>query len=175
ILTSDYDGIVIGHSQFEKVRVSQEREQAFISEKIDELDEIISYAKANDDKITFKQAQSMRRSLEANLETLLENKTGIDEFINFESLGIDMLFVDEVHGYKNVRPMTRLGNVAGITNRTSKKNMDMEMKVRVLQEEHDTRHVVFATGTPVSNSISEMYTMMNYLQWMYGTFRCKFL
>lgn len=164
ILTSDYDGIVIGHSQFEKVRVSQEREQAFISEKIDELDEIISYSKANDDKITFKQAQSMRRSLEANLETLLENKTGIDEFINFESLGIDMLFVDEAHGYKNVRPMTRLGNVAGITNRTSKKNMDMEMKVRVLQEEHDTRHVVFATGTPVSNSISEMYTMMNYLQ-----------
>lgn len=164
ILTSDYDGIVIGHSQFEKVRVSQEREQAFISEKLDELDEIISYAKANDDKITFKQAQSMRRSLEANLETLLENKTGIDEFINFESLGIDMLFVDEAHGYKNVRPMTRLGNVAGITNRTSKKNMDMEMKVRVLQEEHDTRHVVFATGTPVSNSISEMYTMMNYLQ-----------
>lgn len=164
ILTSDYDGIVIGHSQFEKVRVSQEREQAFISEKIDELDEIIGYAKANDDKITFKQAQSMRRSLEANLETLLENKTGIDEFINFESLGIDMLFVDEAHGYKNVRPMTRLGNVAGITNRTSKKNMDMEMKVRVLQEEHGTRHVVFATGTPVSNSISEMYTMMNYLQ-----------
>lgn len=164
ILTSDYDGIVIGHSQFEKVRVSQEREQAFISEKIDELDEIIGYAKANDDKITFKQAQSMRRSLEANLETLLENKTGIDEFINFESLGIDMLFVDEAHGYKNVRPMTRLGNVAGITNRTSKKNMDMEMKVHVLQEEHDTRHVVFATGTPVSNSISEMYTMMNYLQ-----------
>ena len=164
ILTSDYDGIVIGHSQFEKVRVSQEREQAFISEKIDELDEIIGYAKANDDKITFKQAQSMRRSLEANLETLLENKTGIDEFINFESLGIDMLFVDEAHGYKNVRPMTRLGNVAGITNRTSKKNMDMEMKVRVLQEEYDTRHVVFATGTPVSNSISEMYTMMNYLQ-----------
>lgn len=164
ILTSDYDGIVIGHSQFEKVRVSQEREQAFISEKIDELDEINGYAKANDDKITFKQAQSMRRSLEANLETLLENKTGIDEFINFESLGIDMLFVDEAHGYKNVRPMTRLGNVAGITNRTSKKNMDMEMKVRVLQEEHDTRHVVFATGTPVSNSISEMYTMMNYLQ-----------
>lgn len=164
ILTSDYDGIVIGHSQFEKVRVSQEREQAFISEKIDELDEIISYAKANDDRITFKQAQSMRKSLEANLETLLENKTGIDEFINFESLGIDMLFVDEAHGYKNVRPMTRLGNVAGITNRTSKKNMDMEMKVRVLQEEHDTRHVVFATGTPVSNSISEMYTMMNYLQ-----------
>ena len=164
ILTSDYDGIVIGHSQFEKVRVSQEHEQAFISEKIDELDEIIGYAKANDDKITFKQAQSMRRSLEANLETLLENKTGIDEFINFESLGIDMLFVDEAHGYKNVRPMTRLGNVAGITNRTSKKNMDMEMKVRVLQEEHDTRHVVFATGTPVSNSISEMYTMMNYLQ-----------
>lgn len=164
ILTSDYDGIVIGHSQFEKFRVSQEREQDFISEKIDELDEIISYAKANDDKITFKQAQSMRRSLETNLETLLENKTGIDEFINFESLGIDMLFVDEAHGYKNVRPMTRLGNVAGITNRTSKKNMDMEMKVRVLQEEHDTRHVVFATGTPVSNSISEMYTMMNYLQ-----------
>ena len=164
ILTSDYDGIVIGHSQFEKVRVSQEREQAFISEKIDELDEIIGYAKANDDKITFKQAQSMRRSLEASLETLLENKNGIDEFINFESLGIDMLFVDEAHGYKNVRPMTRLGNVAGITNRTSKKNMDMEMKVRVLQEEHDTRHVVFATGTPVSNSISEMYTMMNYLQ-----------
>ena len=164
ILTSDYDGIVIGHSQFEKVRVSQDREQDFISEKIDELDEIIGYAKANDDKITFKQAQSMRRSLEASLETLLENKTGIDEFINFESLGIDMLFVDEAHGYKNVRPMTRLGNVAGITNRTSKKNMDMEMKVRVLQEEHDTRHVVFATGTPVSNSISEMYTMMNYLQ-----------
>lgn len=164
ILTGDYDGIVIGHSQFEKVKVTPEREEAFLEDKLDELDVIITHAKAKEDHITFKQAQSMRRSLEKSIEKLSENKTGIDGFINFEALGIDMLFVDEAHGYKNVRPMTRLGNVAGITNKTSKKNLDMELKVRALQEEHNNRHVVFATGTPVSNSISEMYTMMNYLQ-----------
>ncbi|RKV90540.1 MAG: hypothetical protein D8H99_33265, partial [Streptococcus sp.] len=87
-----------------------------------------------------------------------------DTFIEFENLGIDFLFVDEAHHFKNIRPITGLGNVAGITNTTSKKNVDMEMKVRQVQGEHDYRNVVFATGTPVSNSISELYTMMSYIQ-----------
>ena len=82
-----------------------------------------------------------------------------DSFIDFENLGIDFLFVDEAHHFKNIRPITGLGNVAGITNTTSKKNVDMEMKVRQIQEEHDFKNIVFATGTPVSNSISELYTI----------------
>ena len=100
--------------------------------------------------------------MEHQLEEL--QKLERDTFIEFENLGIDFLFVDEAHHFKNIRPITGLGNVAGITNTTSKKNVDMEMKVRQVQGEHDYRNVVFATGTPVSNSISELYTMMSYIQ-----------
>lgn len=164
IVSGDYDGIVIGHSQFEKVKVSEERQIAFYEDQIAKLEETIAYARANDDKVTFKTATAMRKRLEKTMQQLCECKTSKDEFIDFEQLGIDFVFVDEAHSYKNIRPITRLGNVAGITQQTAKKNMDMEMKIRAIQEEHDNTNVVFATGTPVSNSISEMFTMMNYIQ-----------
>lgn len=165
IITGDYDAIVMGHSQFEKIKVSYERERLFYSDKLDELSEIIQFAEANDDRISFKQAQAMKARLEKQMEKMSENKKErSDEFIDFESLGIDMLFVDEAHKFKNVRPVTKLGNVAGIGQTTAQKNLDMEMKIRSIQNEHGGTNVVFATGTPVSNSISEMYTMMNYIQ-----------
>lgn len=167
MITGDYDGIVIGHSQFEKIRVSKERQELFYKDKIAEINEILKSQDIDEDdkRLTFKQLLSLKSKLKTQLDKLLDDSDQeFDDFIDFEQLGIDMLFVDEAHGYKNVKPFTRLGNVAGIGTRTAKKNLDMEMKVRSIQEEHDFRNIVFATGTPVSNSISEMYVMMNYIQ-----------
>ena len=159
IITGDYDAIVIGDSQFEKIPVSKERQINYIVDKLNELREIKTGSK---NKFTVKEAEQSIRALEQQLEEL--QKLNRDSFIDFENLGIDFLFVDEAHHFKNIRPITGLGNVAGITNTTSKKNVDMEMKVRQIQEEHEDKNIVFATGTPVSNSISELYTMMNYIQ-----------
>lgn len=159
IITGDYDAIVIGDSQFEKIPVSKERQMNYIEDKLNELREIKSHS---ENKYTVKEAEQSISGLERQLEEL--QRFNRDSFIDFENLGIDFLFVDEAHHFKNIRPITGLGNVAGITNTTSKKNVDMEMKVRQIQEEHDFKNIVFATGTPVSNSISELYTMMNYIQ-----------
>lgn len=159
IITGDYDAIVIGDSQFEKIPVSKERQMNYIEDKLNELREIKTHS---ENKYTVKEAEQSISGLEKQLEEL--QRFNRDSFIDFENLGIDFLFVDEAHHFKNIRPITGLGNVAGITNTTSKKNVDMEMKVRQIQEEHDFKNVVFATGTPVSNSISELYTMMNYIQ-----------
>lgn len=159
IITGDYDAIVIGDSQFEKIPMSQEKQVAYIQDKLDQLREI---KQGSDSDYTVKEAERSIKGLEHQLEEL--QKLERDTFIEFENLGIDFLFVDEAHHFKNIRPITGLGNVAGITNTTSKKNVDMEMKVRQVQGEHDYRNVVFATGTPVSNSISELYTMMSYIQ-----------
>lgn len=159
IITGDYDAIVIGDSQFEKIPMSKERQVAYIQDKLEELRDIKA---ASDNKMTVKEAEKSILAFVKQLTSL--QKLNRDTFIEFENLGIDFLFVDEAHHFKNIRPVTGLGNVAGITNTTSKKNVDMEMKVRQIQEEHGNRNVVFATGTPVSNSISELYTMMNYLQ-----------
>ncbi|MCQ8266433.1 SNF2-related protein [Streptococcus suis] len=159
IITGDYDAIVIGDSQFEKIPMSQEKQVAYIEDKLEQLREI---KLGSDSDYTVKEAERSIKGLESRLEEL--QKLERDTFIEFENLGIDFLFVDEAHHFKNIRPITGLGNVAGITNTTSKKNVDMEMKVRQVQAEHDNRNVVFATGTPVSNSISELYTMMNYIQ-----------
>lgn len=165
VVSHDYDAIVIGHSQFEKIKVSQKEQCNFIQDKIAKLEEIIEYAKKNNDRITFKKAQSMEIHLQKRLEKLTSNlNKRSDNFIDFKSLGIDMLFVDEAHKFKNIHPVTRLGNVVGISSTTAQKNIDMEMKIRSIQQEHNGTNVVFATGTPVSNSISEMYTMMNYIQ-----------
>jgi len=159
IITGDYDAIVIGDSQFEKIPVSKERQMNYIEDKLNELREIKTHS---ENKYTVKEAEQSISGLEKQLEEL--QRFNHDSFIDFENLGIDFLFVDEAHHFKNIRPITGLGNVAGITNTTSKKNVDMEMKVRQIQEEHDFKNIVFATGTPVSNSISELYTMMNYIQ-----------
>lgn len=159
IITGDYDAIVIGDSQFEKIPVSKERQMNYIEDKLNELREIKTHS---ENKYTVKEAEQSISGLEKQLEEL--QRFNRDSFIDFENLGIDFLFVDEAHHFKNIRPITGLGNVAGITNTTSKKNVDMEMKVRQIQEEHDFKNIVFATGTPVSNSISELYTMLNYIQ-----------
>ncbi|HEL0595185.1 DEAD/DEAH box helicase family protein [Streptococcus equi] len=159
IITGDYDAIVIGDSQFEKIPMSKAKQEAYILDKLSQMREI--YLNSEND-YTVKESERAIRSLEERLEEL--QKLDRDSFIEFENLGIDCLFVDEAHHFKNIRPITGLGNVAGITNITAKKNVDMEMKVRQVQSEHDNRHVIFATGTPVSNSISELYTMMNYVQ-----------
>ncbi|HEM3549413.1 SNF2-related protein [Streptococcus suis] len=159
IITGDYDAIVIGDSQFEKIPMSREKQVTYINDKLEQLREI---KLGSDSDYTVKEAERSIKGLEHQLEEL--QKLERDTFIEFENLGIDFLFVDEAHHFKNIRPITRLGNVAGITNTTSKKNVDMEMKVRQVQAEHGDRNVVFATGTPVSNSISELYTMMNYIQ-----------
>lgn len=159
IITGDYDAIVIGDSQFEKIPMSREKQVTYINDKLEQLREI---KLGSDSDYTVKEAERSIKGLEHQLEEL--QKLERDTFIEFENLGIDFLFVDEAHYFKNIRPITGLGNVAGITNTTSKKNVDMEMKVRQVQAEHGDRNVVFATGTPVSNSISELYTMMNYIQ-----------
>ncbi|HEL2390631.1 TPA: DEAD/DEAH box helicase family protein, partial [Streptococcus suis] len=159
IITGDYDAIVIGDSQFEKIPMSREKQVAYINDKLEQLREI---KLGSDSDYTVKEAERSIKGLEHQLEEL--QKLERDTFIEFENLGIDFLFVDEAHHFKNIRPITGLGNVAGITNTTSKKNVDMEMKVRQVQAEHGDRNVVFATGTPVSNSISELFTMMNYIQ-----------
>ena len=159
IITGDYDAIVIGNSQFEKIPMSHEKQVTYIQDKLQQLRDI---KQGSDSDYTVKEAERSIKGLEHQLEEL--QKLERDTFIEFENLGIDFLFVDEAHHFKNIRPITGLGNVAGITNTTSKKNVDMEMKVRQVQGEHDYRNVVFATGTPVSNSISELYTMMSYIQ-----------
>lgn len=165
IASNNYDAIVIGHSQFEKIKVSEERQLAFYQDRLDEIRSIMALAESEQDRVTFKQSVRMEARLEKQIEKLDEGKLSkTDSFVEFEQLGIDFLFVDESHRYKNVRPVTNLGNVAGIGNTTAQKNMDMEMKVRAIQEEHNGTNIVFATGTPVSNSISEMYVMMNYIQ-----------
>ncbi|HGC9176109.1 SNF2-related protein [Streptococcus anginosus] len=159
IITGDYDAIVIGDSQFEKIPMSREKQVTYIHDRLEQLREI---KLGSDSDYTVKEAERSIKGLEHQLEEL--QKLERDTFIEFENLGIDFLFVDEAHHFKNIRPITGLGNVAGITNTTSKKNVDMEMKVRQVQAEHGDRNVVFATGTPVSNSISELFTMMNYIQ-----------
>ena len=167
IASNNYDAIVIGHSQFEKIKVSEERQLAFYQDRLDEVRSIMAFAESEEDRVTFKQSVRMEARLEKQIEKLDEGKLSKADsfvFVEFEQLGIDFLFVDEAHRYKNVRPVTNLGNVAGIGNTTAQKNMDMEMKIRSLQEEHNGTNIVFATGTPVSNSISEMYVMMNYIQ-----------
>ncbi|WP_445950888.1 hypothetical protein, partial [Streptococcus suis] len=130
IITGDYDAIVIGDSQFEKIPMSREKQVTYINDKLEQLREI---KLGSDSDYTVKEAERSIKGLEHQLEEL--QKLERDTFIEFENLGIDFLFVDEAHHFKNIRPITGLGNVAGITNTTSKKNVDMEMKVRQVQAE----------------------------------------
>ena len=165
IATGDYDAVVIGHTQFEKIPLSPDRQKAVIHDQIDQILESIDEAKSqNGERYTIKQLERMRKTLETRLEKL-NDQSRKDNVIYFEELGVDKLFVDEGHLFKNLFLATKMRNVAGIGQTDAQKSSDMFAKCRYLDEITGGKGVVFATGTPVSNSMSELYTMMRYLQY----------
>ena len=165
IATGDYDAVVIGHSQFEKIPLSPERQKAILQEQIDQVIDGIQEAKAQDgERYTIKQLEKSRKNLETRMKKL-NDQSRKDDVITFEDLGVDKLFVDEAHGFKNLFLATKMRNVAGIGQSEAQKSSDMFAKCRYLDEITGGRGVVFATGTPVSNSMVELYTMMRYLQY----------
>ena len=164
IATGDYDAVIIGHSQFEKIPMSFERQQASIEKQIAEVEEGIAELRASGaERFTVKSMERTKRGLKSRLEKLLSS-TKKDDVVTFEQLGVDRLFVDEAHGYKNLFLYTKMQNVAGISTTDAQKSSDMYMKCRYLDEKTGGRGVIFATGTPISNSMTELYTMMRYLQ-----------
>lgn len=167
IATGDYDAVIIGHSQFEKIPLSQERQVAIIERQIDEIELAIAQAKAdNGERYTIKQMEKSRKSLLTRLEKL-NDASRKDNVVTFEQLGVDRLFVDESHNYKNLFLYTKMRNVAGIAQSGAQKSSDMFAKCQYLDELTGGKGVTFATGTPISNSMTELYTNMRYLQ--YGT------
>ena len=164
IATGDYDVIIIGHSQFEKIPLSQERQARFIEAQIDEITEGIRELKeSRGERWSIKQMEASKKSLEARLEKLQASHKK-DDVITFEELGVDRLFVDEAHNYKNLYLYTKMQNVAGVSQSEAQKSSDMFMKCRYMDELTGGKGVIFATGTPVSNSMTELYTMQRYLQ-----------
>ena len=164
IATGDYDIIIIGHSQFEKIPLSQERQERFIDEQIEEITEGIRELKESQgSRWSVKQMEASKKTLEARLERLQASHKK-DDVITFEELGVDRLFVDEAHSYKNLYLYTKMQNVAGISQTEAQKSSDMFMKCRYMDELTGGRGIIFATGTPVSNSMTELYTMQRYLQ-----------
>jgi len=164
IATGDYDAIVIGHSQFEKIPLSPERQARFIEEQIEEITRGIEELKEErGERWTIKQMEKSKKDLEVKLEKLQATHRK-DDVIVFEELGVDRLFVDEAHNYKNLFLYTKMQNVAGISQTEAQKSSDMYMKCRYMDELTDNKGIVFATGTPVSNSMTELYTMQRYLQ-----------
>ena len=164
IATGDYDAIIMGHSQFEKVPVSPERQKRMLEDQIREImDGIQELKSSRGERFSIKELERTQKALEARLKKLNseENK---DQVVTFEELGVDMLYVDEAHGFKNLAVVTKMRNVAGINTTEAKKSSDMYMKCRYLSEDTHDRGVVFATGTPISNSMTELYTMQRYLQ-----------
>ena len=165
IATGDYDAVIIGHSQFEKIPLSVERQQRFLQEQIDELARGMEEVKAQSgERFTVKQMERSRKSLEVKLKKLTDTGKK-DDAVTFEELGVDRLFVDEAHLYKNLFVVTKMRNVAGVGQSESQKASDLWMKCRYLDELTGGRGVVFATGTPISNSMTELYTMQRYLQY----------
>lgn len=163
IATGNYDAIIIGHSQFEKIPISNERQQRMINEQINQIVNAINDIKSeNGEQWTIKQMEKTKFRLEESLKKLTD--TIKDDVINFEELGIDCLFVDEAHNYKNCAVFSKMRNVAGISNTMAKKSTDMLMKCQYIQEINNGRNVIFATGTPISNSMVEMYVIMRYLE-----------
>ncbi len=164
IATGDYDAVIIGHSQFEKIPLSPERQKAVIEDQIDEIMEAIRDAKEDDgDRFTIKQMEKTKKNLEAKLKRLTESKKK-DNVVTFEELGVDRLFVDEAHSFKNLFLHTKMSRVAGIAQTDAQKSSDMFGKCRYMDEITGGRGITFATGTPISNSMVELYTMMRYLQ-----------
>jgi len=171
IATGDYDAIIIGHSQFEKIPISPERQERELRDQIDEIEEAIATLKyERGENFTIKQMEKSRRSLQARLDKLMATERK-DDVVTFEQLGVDRLFVDESHAFKNLFLYTKMRNVAGLATSEAQKSSDMFMKCRYLDEVTGGRGVIFATGTPVSNSMTELYTVMRYLQ--YGTLQKK--
>ena len=167
IATGDYDAVIIGHSQFEKIPISQERQERLLREQIDEIAAgIEEMERENGERFTIKRMEATRKSLEARLEKLKADEKK-DDVVTFEELGVDRLFVDEAHAFKNGFLATKMRNVVGIATSESQKSTDMFLKCRYMDELTGGRGVIFATGTPVSNSMTELYTMQRYLQ--YGT------
>ncbi|MGP1611682.1 MAG: helicase-related protein [Catonella sp.] len=165
IATGDYDAVIIGHSQFERIPISKERQEYELQSQIDEIvDFIREYKRDRNQKFTVKQLEKTKKGLEAKLKKLNDDYKK-DNVITFEELGIDKLFVDEAHSYKNLYLFSKMRNVAGITTTDSQKSSDMLMKCRYMDEITGNKGVVFATGTPVSNSMTELYTMQRYLQY----------
>ena len=165
IATGDYDAVIIGHSQFERIPLSAERQERQLREQIDEIEGAIAELKyQRGENFTIKQMEKTRKSLEARLEKLLAADKK-DDVITFEQLGVDRLFVDESHAFKNLFLYTKMRNVAGLSTSEAQKSSDMFMKCRYMDEITDGRGVIFATGTPVSNSMTELYTVMRYLQY----------
>lgn len=165
IATGSFDAVIIGHSQFEKIPISKERQEYELQGQIDEIiDYIDEYKRERDQRFTVKQLEKTKKKLEAKLEKLNADykKDGV---VTFEELGVDKLFVDEAHAYKNLYLFSKMRNVAGITSTDSQKSSDMLMKCRYMDEITNNKGLVFATGTPVSNSMAELYTMQRYLQY----------
>ncbi|ETO94757.1 methyltransferase domain protein [Lachnoanaerobaculum sp. MSX33] len=165
IATGDYDAVIIGHSQFEKIPISKERQEYELKSQIDEIVEFIGeYKRDRDQRFSVKQLEKTKKSLEAKLKKLNDDYKK-DDVVTFEELGIDKLFVDEAHAYKNLYLFSKMRNVSGISATDSQKSSDMLMKCRYMDEITGGKGVVFATGTPVSNSMAELYTMQRYLQY----------
>ena len=169
IATGDYDAVIIGHSQFEKIPMSIERQRAILEQQLEEITNGIIELKANrGESFSVKQLEKSKKTVKQKLEKL-NDQTRKDDLVTFEELGIDRLFIDEAHYYKNLAAFTKMRNVGGISQTEAMKSSDLYMKCRYLDELTGGRGVVFATGTPISNSMVEMYTMQKYLQ--YNTLR----
>lgn len=163
--TGEFDAIIIGHSQFEKIPMSIERQKMNIENEIEEITNGISSLKANNgERFTIKQLERTKKGLKAKLEKLNKNDRK-DDLITFEEIGVDRLFVDEAHFYKNLFLFTKMNNVSGLSTTDAQKSSDLYLKCRYLDEITGGKGVVFATGTPISNSMTEMYTMQRYLQY----------
>lgn len=165
IATGDYDAIIIGHSQFEKIPMSIERQRALLEQQIDEITDGIAELKENrGDNFSIKQLEKTRKSIKVKLQKL-NDQTRKDDVVTFEELGVDRLFIDESHYYKNLYLYTKMRNVGGIAQTEAQKSSDLFMKCRYLDEITGGRGTVFATGTPISNSMVELYTIQRYLQY----------
>ena len=164
IATGDYDAVIIGHSQFERIPVSVERQERLLWEQINEIEEGLTELKAaRAERFSIKELERTKKNLEAKLEKL-QNADRKDDVVTFEQLGVDRLYVDEAHSFKNLFLYTKMRNVAGLSTTDAQKSSDMLLKCRYIDEITEGKGVTFATGTPISNSMTELYTMMRYLQ-----------
>ena len=171
IATGDYDAVIIGHSQFEKIPMSIERQRRILEDQLDETLEGIAYLKkSKGDNFSVKQLEKTKKSIKTKLDKL-NDQTRKDDVVTFEELGVDRIFIDEAHYYKNLAVFSKMRNVGGIAQTEAMKSSDLYMKCRYLDEITGGRGVIFATGTPISNSMVEMYTMQKYLQ--YGALKDK--
>ena len=164
IATGDYDAVIIGHSQFERIPVSRERQERLLQEQIWEIEDGIAELKASRaERFTIKELERTKKNLKAKLQKL-HDAARKDDVVTFEQLGVDRLYVDEAHSFKNLFLYTKMRNVAGLSTTDAQKSSDMLLKCRYIDEITHGKGVTFATGTPISNSMTELYTMMRYLQ-----------